>query len=129
MELDSNSGSSTSIVDKRFVLITDSGELMYPYQKLQRLTGRYGFALSNANNQDRRGGGDYTTDIEEVVRRVINGGWAVRAKTLTRVGLQREGSMGFNKRAIRSYWLSPELRHLVRDAEMQPVLTPTQQQS
>ena len=122
-EHDTETGSKFSVVDKRMVLIADNGELMYPYQKLQKSTGRFGFALSNAQNPDRFGGGDYTTDIEEVVRRVITGGWAVRAKTLSRSGTQREGSMGFNKTAIRDYWLAPELLHLVKGAKPQPVST------
>jgi hypothetical protein len=117
MELDSKSRANYSSVDKRLVLIAENGELMYPYQKLQKSTGRFGFALSNAHNPDRHGGGDYTTDIEEVVRRVIEGGWAVRAKTITRSGVQRDGSMGFNKKAIRDYWLAPELRHLVKGCQ------------
>jgi hypothetical protein len=123
MKHETKTGSKVSAVDKRMVLIAVNGELMYPYQKLQKSTGRFGFALSNAQNLDKLGGGDYTTDIEEVVRRVITGGWAVRAKTFSRSGPQREGSMGFNKTAIRDYWLAPELLHLVKGSKLQPVST------
>lgn len=110
-------------VDKRFALIAENDDVMYPYLKDQISTSRYGFALSTSSNPDRHGGGVYTLDIEEVVRKVVWDGWAVRAKTITRTGKQRDGSMGFNKRAIRSYWLAPELAHLVKSAKLQPLST------
>ena len=110
-------------VDKRFALIAENGDVMYPYLKDQKSTSRYGFALSTSSNPDRHGGGVYTLDIEEVVRKVVWDGWAVRAKTITHTGRQRDASMGFNKRAVRSYWLSPELAHLVKGAKLQPLST------
>ncbi|MCS0609069.1 HNH endonuclease [Massilia solisilvae] len=88
--------------------------------KSQKQTGRYGFALSTAKNPDRNGGGVYTTDIQEVVRRVVHDGWLVRATTDGKLGKKRHGSVGLGKLAISSYWLSPELRHLANGALIQP---------
>ena len=67
-------------IDKRFALITKSNEVLFPYLKRQIATKRFGFALTRVGDMDRNGGGDYTADIEEVVRRVVLDGWSVRAK-------------------------------------------------
>ncbi|KKN63468.1 hypothetical protein LCGC14_0501290 [marine sediment metagenome] len=40
-------------VDRRFVLVADNGDRLYPYKKAQRETGRYGFALTKPGEQDR----------------------------------------------------------------------------
>ena len=105
-------------IDKRFVLHTETGQVLYPYQKHQKSTGRFGFALTHAGNQDRRGGGDYTQDIEEVIRRVVLEGWGVRARA--DVGEKRDGSFKLGARAIVGYEVAPEFRHLVSSAAMQP---------
>ncbi|CAN5429095.1 hypothetical protein BH11PSE9_BH11PSE9_34660 [soil metagenome] len=103
-------------LDTRFALIADNGAVLYPYQKAQRSTGRFGFALSLGKNTDRRGGAEYTTDIEEVVRQVVLHGWRVRAKTSGAAGASRHGSFALGKRAISGYWLAPELHGLVEGA-------------
>lgn len=105
-------------IDKRFALITHEDRVLYPYQKAQRATGRYGFALTRAGNHDRGGMGDYTTDIEEVVRRVVLGGWGVRARTEDR---SLDGSYMLGKITVAGYWLAPELRHLVTSAPARPM--------
>lgn len=45
------------MVDKRFALLTDDGQRLYPYKKSQRSTNRYGFALTAPGEADRHGGG------------------------------------------------------------------------
>lgn len=107
-------------IDKRFALITHQDQVLYPYQKAQRATGRYGFALTRADNQDRGGQGDYTTDLEEVVRRVVLEGWGVRARTEDR---SLDGSYMVGKKAVSGYWLAPELRRLVAAAAYRPLET------
>lgn len=104
-------------LDKRFALITNSDQILYPYEKDQRATGRYGFALTQAGNQDRRGGGDYTRDLTDVVRRVVLEGWGVRARTEDR---SLDGSYMLGKRSITRYWVAPELRHVVSAAPIRP---------
>jgi hypothetical protein len=108
-------------IDKRFVLYTESGQALYPYQKHQKKTKRFGFALTYAGNQDRRGGGDYTQEIEEVIRRVVLDGWGVRARA--EYGEKRDGSFKLGAKAIVAYDLAPEFRHLVASAAMQPRAT------
>lgn len=105
-------------IDKRFALITHEDRVLYPYQKTQRATGRYGFALTRAGNHDRGGMGDYTTDIEEVVRRVVLEGWGIRARTENR---SLDGSYVLGKITVAGYWLAPELRHLVASAPSRPM--------
>ena len=107
-------------VDKRFALIADNGEKLYPYKKTQKKTGRYGFALTAPGEQDRHGGGTYTEDFELVVIKLIHEGWSVRAKTVSRSGTQREGTLGIGKRVIVGYELSDEFEHLINDAAVKP---------
>ena len=80
-------------VDKRFALIAKNGEVRFPYQKSQDFTGRYGFALTAPGEKDRKGGGTYTADIEEVIKRMVFDGWGVRAMTTEKSGKQRGNSV------------------------------------
>ena len=112
------------VVDKRFALIAGNGDVLYPYKKHQKSTGRYGFALTSPGTQDRKGGGDYTLSIEDVVKRMVFDGWNARVKTTTKPKLQREGSLGIGKLAIVGYWISDELKHLVKGAKVQPTSLP-----
>jgi hypothetical protein len=106
-------------IDERFALITDTGEVMYPYVKNQKQTGRTGFALSTSESPDRHGGGEYTMDLGTVIRRVVFDGWLVRARTPGGPG----NSVGIGKRAIHRYWVAPEFRELVNRAPLAPVET------
>lgn len=110
-----------STIDKRFALLDRlTGDELYPYMKSQKETGRFGFALTRPGEQDRRGGGDYTTDIKEVIRRVVIDGWSVRVQTTDRIGKQRNGTLGIGKTANADYWVSPEFLDLVRNAPVKP---------
>jgi hypothetical protein len=108
-------------IDKRFVLIADNGDRLYPYKKEQKKTGRYGFALSFPGEQDRHGGGIYTDSIQEVIKHVVLDGWRVRAKTTNKPERQREGSFGLNKISIHNYEVSEEFEHLVKSAVFKPL--------
>jgi hypothetical protein len=107
-------------LDRRFALITLKGEVLYPYQKTQRATGRYGFALTQTGNQDRHGGGVYTTDLSEVIRHVVWQGWGVRARSESG---RPDGSYMLGQRAVQAYWVSPEWASLVQGAPIAPVPT------
>jgi hypothetical protein len=108
-------------VDKRFALLDRvTGDELFPYMKRQKSTDRFGFALTRPGEQDRNGGGHYTTDISEVIRRVVIEGWSVRAKTANRIGRQRDGTLGIGKTANADYWVAPEFADLVRTASTQP---------
>lgn len=110
-----------SNVNQSFALLDKyTGDELFPYMKLQKTTGRFGFALSRPGEQDRHGNGDYTTDIKEVIRRVVIDGWNVRVKTTNRIGRQRDGSLGLGKIAITDYWVSPEHLDIVKVASIQP---------
>lgn len=108
------------MIDKRFCLIADNGDRLYPYKKRQVSTGRYGYALNKPGEQDRHSAGHYASDLNEVVRRVVHDGWSVRAKTESSGKRPREGSFGFNKRAIVRYEISGELEGLVKGAKRLP---------
>jgi hypothetical protein len=111
-------------VDKRFALIANNGEVLFPYMKSQESTGRYGFALTAPGERDRHGGGTYTGDIEEVIKRMVFDGWGVRAMTTHRSGKQRDGSVCIGKSSIIGYWLAEELKPLVVGAKMAPSVMP-----
>lgn len=111
-------------VDKRFALIAENNEALYPYKKSQLKTGRYGFALSAPGERDAYGGGVYTDDLVEVVRRVVFDGWTVRGTTIHRSEKQRDGAFKLNGRAIVGYWISDELNHLVDSAPSRPIALP-----
>lgn len=108
-------------VDKRFVLVADNGDRLYPYKKAQRKTGRYGFALTKPGEQDRNGQGTYTDSIAEVIRRVVNEGWSVRVRTTDKSNKQREGTLGINKRSVHGYEVDEEFASLVQAAAQKPL--------
>lgn len=109
-------------VDKRFMLVADNGDRLYPYKKAQKSTGRYGFALTKPGEQDRHGQGTYTNCIGEVIQRVVNDGWSVRVKTTNKPSRQREGTLGLNKRSVHGYEVDQEFEYLVQKAVKQPLL-------
>lgn len=108
-------------VDKRFVLVADNGDRLYPYKKAQKSTGRYGFALTKPGEQDRHGQGTYTDSIGEVIQRVVNDGWSVRVKTTNKPSRQRKGTLGINKRSVHGYEVDEEFEHLVQEAVKKPL--------
>lgn len=108
-------------IDKRFALIANNGDRLYPYKKVQRSTNRYGFALTAPGEQDRNGGGTYTEDISLVIKRLVFDDWNVRVKTINKTGKKREGTLGIDKRSIIGYELEASLNHLVFGAPKQPM--------
>lgn len=114
-------------IDKRFALIAYNKEILFPYMKKQKSTGRYGFALTAPGEQDRKGKGHYTLDMAEVIKNLVFNGWSARVKTISREGKQREGSLGIGKHSIVGYWISDELKHLVKDAKVKPQELPEKQ--
>ncbi|WP_139826137.1 HNH endonuclease [Derxia lacustris] len=108
-------------LDKRFALIANNGDVLFPYVKHQRETGRTGFALTIAGNQDRNGGGDYTHDITKVIRQVVFDGYAVRAKTQGKANRERDGSLGLGKDAVHKFYVAPEFEYLVKGSKYERV--------
>lgn len=110
---------SVNTVDKRFALIAKNKDILYPFEKSQDSTSRYGFALSEPGGRDDAGA-YYTRDIKEVIRHLVFNGWKARVTTVDRVKEQRSGSMGIGMRAISGYWVADEFRHLVAGAKVAP---------
>lgn len=109
-------------LDKRFALLASTGDVLYPYQKKQRSTGRYGFALTTSEHgKDRGGGGYYTTDFLEAVQGVLFKGWGIRACTDETTPKWREGSYKLEGTSIAGYWLAPELQYIAQGALKPPV--------
>lgn len=103
-------------IDKRLCLIARNGDLLYPYTKQAR-DGRRGFALAAPGERDSKGGGHYTSEIEEVIRRVVLDGWKVRARTATSDHRKaREGSYGIGHRAIQDVHVDQAFFHLLNQA-------------
>ena len=109
-----------SAVDKRFALIASNGDVLNPYMKTQKSTGRYGFALSKTGDRDAKSGGEYVGTIEQLVRKVVFDGYKVRVKTTHKPLEQRTGSLKIGGKAIVGYWVSDDLRHLVVGAPTAP---------
>ena len=107
-------------VDKRFALVAENGHRLYPYKKSQKSTNRYGFALTAPGEQDRHGGGTYTDDIRQVVKRLVFDGWSARVTTVDLQGRQRDGTLGIGKKSIKSYEIAEELEIFISGADVQP---------
>jgi hypothetical protein len=103
--------------DTRFAIVTIAGGRAYPYMKREQKRGLYGFALSAPGARDRHGQGHYTTEIEEVVRRVVFDGWGVRVKSHSRPG----NTLRIGGRVVTGYSIAPDLEHLVRGAPTPPI--------
>ena len=56
--------------DHRLALLTHDGNVLYPYTKEERASGRAGFALSQPGGRDAKGEAVYTTDLTVVIRRL-----------------------------------------------------------
>ena len=110
----------TENVDTRFALIAKDGDVLYPYKKTQRATKRFGFSVSASGERDALGGGDYFQTLEEVISRVVLQGLKIRATTIDKANRQRHGSFSLHGNTIVGYWIADELRHLVKDAHLQP---------
>lgn len=115
-------------LDRRFALIgypeETSVQVRYPYKKLQKQTGRYGYACTLSGERDRHGGGTYESDISAVIRCVVTDKGKVRAKedkSAVPIGSRvQDGSIGLTKN-FPDYWVAPELLHLVANAETRPL--------
>src|SRR5947199_10442091 len=106
--------------DKRFALLAENGDILFPYKKRQKSTNRFGFALNTPGEQDRHGNGTYTDRIEEVIQRLVLDGWSARVKEDKPSGRRRDGSLGIGKTSIKGYWVAPEFAHLVKTARIRP---------
>lgn len=114
-------------IDRRFALIAENGDVLFPYRKLQEATGRTGFALSTRDDRDRKGGAGYTAELAEVIRRVVLHGDAVRARTDGKSSPERDGSIGLGKKAAHKFYVAPEFEQLVIGSAFERVSSlPTQ---
>lgn len=111
-------------VEVRFALIASNGDVLHPYKKSQRSTGRYGFALSKPGSRDAHSEGDYVDTIEQVIRRVVFDGYKVRVTTTNKLLTQRNGSLKIGGQSIVGYWVADELRHMVIGVPTAPRMLP-----
>lgn len=119
-----------SKVDRRFALISDDGDVLFPHITYQASTNREGFALSTADNKNKHGGGYYTNDLAEVIRRVVFNGDAVRVTTVGKEGRERTGSIGLGKRSCPKFYVTPEFEVIVKGAQYERVYElPAQRQN
>lgn len=104
-------------MDKRFALIDTEGHYRFPYKKQERSSGRYGFVIG----RDRHGKGEYTESLERVIKAVVFEGMGARMKAEGVPGKAGNTVSLHAEREIESYWLSPELHHLVDGAKFRPI--------
>lgn len=76
--------------------------------------------MTGPGERDRNSGGHYTSNIEEVIRRVVFDGWSVRARGIGPEA-NRGDSLGLRKRSFHRYWVAPEFRALVAGAATPPL--------
>lgn len=105
--------------DRRFALISVSGDRYYPYQKARASTGDFGFAIAPPGKADKYDQATYTTDLEKVIRKVINEGWNVRARR-TSPSNDPGNCMTFGKHKIVSYELAKEFSEMVSTLNVKP---------
>ena len=67
-------------ISKKFALIHSSGVEVFPYKITSRTTGNTAFHVSLGRNA--LGQGEELDSIDEVIDRVLNKGYKVRAKSL-----------------------------------------------
>lgn len=107
-------------IDTRFALIDKHGVRRYPYKKHQKITGRFGYALTREGEQDRGGAGTYADDIETVIIKVVHEGWSVRAMSFGGSG-NTVGILKKPNEIIIGYEISGDLFHLVKTAKLAPI--------
>ncbi|MDO5666874.1 MAG: hypothetical protein Q4G44_03515 [Alcaligenaceae bacterium] len=110
-------------IDKRFVLIHHSGDRLYPFQKLFRRSGSFGFPLVPKGRRERNGDAVYLQSLEEAIPLFLFEGYSltVTSDTKPTSAGERIGAFSLNGTAIVGYEISSELAYLVKDAETQPI--------
>lgn len=101
--------------ERDFYLIDADGQRRVPIKQRNSTDGRYGYSILTPGKGNDPSSGEYTEDIERLVRRVVLDGRLVRAKV---VGGKKDGqvnSVGLGRIAVVGYWLAPHLRFLVGD--------------
>lgn len=109
-------------IDKRFVLLHHTGDRLYPFKKLFRRSGSFGFPVVPKGRRERNGDALYLQNLEEVIPLFLFEGYSLTATTDTKPTSagERIGAFALNGTAIVGYEISSDLVHLVKDARIQP---------
>lgn len=114
--------SRKEFIDKRLVLIHHTGDRLYPFKKLFRQSGSFGFVVTPKGRRERNGDALYLSSLEQVIPFFLYQGYNLTVTTDTQptsVG-ERIGAFTMNGTAIVAYEIADELRHLVKNAPHQP---------
>lgn len=110
-------------IDKRFVLIHHSGDRLYPFKKLFRRSGSFGFPVVPKGRRERNGDALYMQSLEEAIPLFLFHGYSltVTSDTKPTSAGERIGAFALNGTAIVGYEIAEDLVHIVQDAEIQPL--------
>lgn len=109
-------------MDKRLVLIHRSGDKFYPFKKLFRRNGKFGFPITPKGCKERNGDALYLQSLEEVLPLFFYEGYSLSASTDHNHGLTADKVSAYTIQgeAIVAYEISHELLHLVEKATIPP---------
>lgn len=110
-------------IDKRFVLVHRSGDKYYPFKKLFRRSGQFGFPAVPKGRRERNGDALYLQTIEEAIPLFFFEGYSLNTTTDTKPTCAGEKVAEYSLAgtAIVGYEISRELVHLVKNAQVQPL--------
>ncbi len=110
-------------IDKRFVLVHRSGDRFYPFKKLFRRSGEFGFPVIARGRRERNGDALYLQSLEDALPFFFFEGCSLNTTTDTRptcVG-EKVAAYSLTGTAIVGYEISTELAHLVEYADLKPL--------
>ena len=110
-------------IDKRFVLVHRSGDRYYPFKKLFRRSGQFGFPVSPKGRRERNGDALYLQRLEDVIPLFCLEGYSLNTTTDTQPTSAGEKVAEYSLRgtAIIGYEISKDLADLVEHADVQPL--------
>lgn len=104
-----------SELSSKFYLIDHAGNKRQPIV-INTRDGRTGYAVHPVGKGNDNSAATFTFDEQYVVRQVVVHGHGVRTKADGGPTQGQQNTLGLSGKAIRGYWLAPELRHWVPDA-------------
>lgn len=107
-------------IDKRFVLIHRSGHKFYPFKKLFRLSGQFGFPAVPRGRRERNGDALYLQRLEDAIPLFFFEGYSLNVTTDTQPTCYGEKvcAYSFTGTAIVAYEISQDLAYLVKDSNI-----------
>ena len=110
-------------IDKRFVLVHRSGDRYYPFKKLFRRSGEFGFPAIARGRRERNGDALYLQNLEDALPLFFFEGYSLNTTTdihPTCIG-EKVAAYSLSGTAIVGYEIASELAHLVQNVTLKPL--------